>query len=58
MTNMSWGIREAHREPVTFHDAPTVERDGRRYLTDEAARELGDRVAARYSTLLDRLAQE
>ena len=50
--------RAAERDPITFHDPPTVEHDGRTYLTDEAAKALGDRVAARYASLLERLALE
>ena len=49
---------QGRREPITFADAPTVERDGRRYLTNEAAVELGDQLAARYGSLLQKLSQE
>jgi hypothetical protein len=43
---------------ITFRDAPTVVVGGRRYLRDDAARALGDQLAARYATLLERLAGE
>lgn len=55
---MSTVTREDTTPPVNFRNAPTVTRDdGRRELTDDAARELGDQIAARYATLLDRLAK-
>lgn len=44
--------------PATFHNPPTVIRDGVRVLTDDAAQQLGDQVAHRYSSLLERLAAE
>lgn len=58
MADMETRVSEGTAPPLTFHNAPTVEIEGKLYLTDAAAEELGDRVAARYSTLLERLAAE
>lgn len=51
-------VREDQGDPITFANAPTRERDGRQYLTDEAAEVLGAHVAARYADLLERLSQQ
>lgn len=55
---MSTTTQSAAQPPLTFRSAPIETRDGRRQLTDDAARELGDQLATRYASLLDRLAQE
>lgn len=49
---------EGRREPITFANAPTVEHEGRHYLTDEAAEVLADQLAEKYSSLLAKLAEE
>ena len=49
---------EGQRDPLTFTNAPTDVRDGVRYLSDDAAEKLGDRIASRYATLLERLSRE
>lgn len=51
-------MRFGQQEPLTFENAPRVEVDGKLYLDEEAAIDLGDRIAAQYSTLLERLAKE
>ncbi len=51
-------VREGTREPITFANAPTVERDGRSYLTEDAAEVLVAQLADEYATLLSKLAEE
>jgi hypothetical protein len=58
MAAMSANIREGQREPLTFTNAPTYEADGVTYVDEDAAIELGERIAERYETLLARLANE
>jgi hypothetical protein len=50
--------REDQDQPLTFLNAPTVERDGVTYVDRDAARELVRRLAARDAELLARLARE
>ena len=44
--------------PLGFENAPTIERDGRRYVEQDAALELARRIAADDASLLAKLAQE
>lgn len=43
-------------DTLTFTNAPTHTVNGIQYLDDAAAVVLGDRIAAQYATLLERLA--
>lgn len=56
---MSTFTKSRAGEPLTFTNAPTViGASGRRHLTDDAARELGDRLARENAELLAALADE
>lgn len=48
---------EGNSEPLTFANAPTTERDGRRYADRDAALELARRIANDDAELLERLAR-
>lgn len=55
---MAVGTKGNQREPLTFGNAPTVNRDGVIYVDDDAAVELARRIARRDAELLRRLAAE
>lgn len=55
---MSWTVINGAAAPLGFDNAPTIERDGRRYVEQDAALELVRRLAADDATLLAKLAQE
>jgi hypothetical protein len=49
-------LGQQFNEPLSFSNAPVVERDGHSFVEDQALMELSDRVAARWSDLLESLA--
>lgn len=60
LCRMAWTVRQQARggEPLTFHNAPTYERDGRTYVEHDAALELARRIAEDDAELLQRLAEQ
>lgn len=55
---MKTGVRDGQREPLTFTNAPTEERDGKLYVEFGAGLELARRITREDASLLARLAEE